>query len=71
LERATLLSSLAHALDRLHDTVLLRQDSISEIRCPIDVLVQALQNVRNHYQRLDAGIPRLLRSRARERLTSQ
>jgi hypothetical protein len=69
LERSTLLRSLAHALDRLHDTVLLRQDSISEIRCPTDILAQALQNVRNHYQRLDTRVPRLFRSRVGQCLT--
>src|SRR5215467_14903354 len=63
LERAILLSSLAHALDRLHDTVLLRHDSISEIRCPTDVLTQAFQNFRDHYHCLDACVPRLFRSR--------
>jgi hypothetical protein len=71
LERAILLGPLAHALDRLHDAVLLRHDGISEIRCPAEVCAQALQNVRNHYQRLDARVPRLFRSRVGQCLTSE
>jgi hypothetical protein len=70
-EDALLLSFLAQALDRLHDTVLLRQDSIPEIRCPLDVLAQALQNVGHHYQRLDACVPRLFRSRVGQCLAGQ
>jgi hypothetical protein len=71
LECAISLRSLAHALDRLHDAFLLCQDSISKIRRPTDVLTQALENVRDHYQRLDACIPRLFRSRVRQRLSGQ
>jgi hypothetical protein len=71
LECAILLRLLAHPLDRLHDTFLLRQDRISEIGRPTDILTQALEHVRDHYQRLDACIPRLFRSRVRERLTSE
>jgi hypothetical protein len=71
LERTILLSSLAHSLDRLHDAVLLRQDGISEIRCPAKVLAQTLQNIRNHYERLDARVPRLFRSRVGQCLTSE
>jgi hypothetical protein len=61
-----LLRSLPHALDCLHDAFLLRQESIPEIRRPVDVSAQALENVGQHHQGLDAGVPWLCGSRIRQ-----
>ena len=55
-----LLCLLPHALHRIHYILLLRQKRVAQVRGPGDVVVQALQHIREDRQGLDAGIPILL-----------
>ena len=44
-------------LDGIEHTLFLHQESVAEALCPVEVLVQALEQFRERDQRLDAGIP--------------
>jgi hypothetical protein len=60
LQIAGFLSLLAHTLNCIHHIGLLCQKRIAEIRCPLDIVSQALDQVGQSSQRLDAWVPRLL-----------
>jgi hypothetical protein len=66
LQIAGILSLLAHTLNRSHHIGLLRQKRIAEIRCPLNIVSQALDQVGQSSQSLDAWIPRLLGNRIRK-----
>jgi hypothetical protein len=65
------LSLCAHALNRVHHISLLREECVSQIRCPLDVAGHALHHVRKLYQPLNAWIPRLLCHSVRKRFPLQ
>jgi hypothetical protein len=44
-KRPSALSLRAHALDRIHHVLLLREESVTEIRRPLDVVCQTLNCV--------------------------
>jgi hypothetical protein len=60
LQIAGVLSLLAHPLNCVHHICLLRQKRIAEISCPLDIVSQALDQVGQSGQSLDAWVPRLL-----------
>jgi hypothetical protein len=60
LQIAGFLSLLAHTLNCFHYIGLLRQKRIAEIRRPLDIVSQALDQVGQSGQRLDAWVPGLL-----------
>jgi hypothetical protein len=60
LQIAGFLSLLTHALNCIHHIALLRQKRIAEIRCPLDIVCQALDQVGQSGHGLDAWVPRLL-----------
>ena len=68
LQRACALSLGPHALDRRHHISLLRQESIAEIRRPLNVFCQLFHDIRKRSQALNARIPRLLGHGVSERL---
>jgi hypothetical protein len=51
---------LAHALHRIHDIALLRQESITQIRGPLDILREPIDQVGKGSQALYARVPVLL-----------
>ena len=51
---------LAHALHGIHHIVLLREERVSQVGRPLDVLGQQLDDIRQGRQSLDAGVPILL-----------
>jgi len=59
-EVAFVLSFLAHALNRVHDILLLREEGIAQVRRPLDVISKALHDIGKCGHGLDTGIPRLL-----------
>src|SRR5580704_12648233 len=61
----------AHALYCLHDVGLLRQESVTQIGRPLDVVCQPLEGVWNHRHSLDAWVPGLLFHGIDERLVLQ
>jgi hypothetical protein len=68
LQLASALSLGPHALDCRHHISLLRQESVSEIRRPLNVFCQLFHDIRERSQSLNARIPRLLRYGISERL---
>jgi hypothetical protein len=60
LQIAGILSLLAHTLNRSHHIGLLRQKRVAEISCPLDIVSQALDQVGQSGQGLDAWVPCLL-----------
>jgi len=50
---------------------LLRQECISQIRCPLDVAGHALHHIRKRYQSLNTWVPRLLCHRIGQRFSCQ
>jgi hypothetical protein len=71
LQISLVLGLLAHALYGIHHAALLRQERISEVRCPRNVVGQALHHFGQRGQCLDAGIPGLLGDRVSECLVFQ
>jgi hypothetical protein len=71
LQIASTLSLLTHALNCIHHIVLLRQKRIAEIRCPLDIVSQALDEVGQSSHGLDAGVPGLLGHSIRKRFIFQ
>ena len=59
---AGILSPCAHPLDGIHDIGLARQKRISQIGGPGDVLIHALEHIRERNERLNAGVPALFLS---------
>src|SRR4029077_16853836 len=57
---ALLLCLLAHPLHRVHHVLLLRQECIAQVRRPLNVIGQALDQVGQTGHRRDAGVPGLL-----------
>ena len=49
----------AHALDRVHHIGFLREESVSQLRGPSDIIAQLLDHVGHYHHGLDAGVPRL------------
>jgi hypothetical protein len=45
-QRAFVLSFLAHALDGIHNIALLRQEGISQIRRPLNIIGQTFHQIR-------------------------
>jgi hypothetical protein len=60
LQIAGSLSLFAHTLNSIHHIGLLCQKRIAEIRCPLDIVSQALDQVGQSSHGLDAWVPRLL-----------
>jgi hypothetical protein len=58
----------AHALNCGHYVRLLRQECVSHVRGPLDVVGHTLHHVWKRYQSLDAWVPRLFCHRVRQRL---
>src|SRR5262245_39999638 len=58
----------AHPLNRVHNIRLLRQECVSQVRRPLNIVRHARNHVRKSYQPLDAWVPRLLCHRVRQRL---
>jgi hypothetical protein len=52
--------SRPHSLHRAHHIRLLRQESVSQIRSPLNVSAEQTQRIRKRYQSLNARIPILL-----------
>jgi hypothetical protein len=50
----------AHALDRVHHVTLLRQEGVTEVGSPLDVVSQSLDHIGRSRQGLNTGIPVLL-----------
>ena len=71
LQSAFVLGLLAHALHRIHNIALLRQEGVAQIDGPLNVVAQTLYHVRKGRHGLDARIPGLFLHRIRERLIFQ
>jgi hypothetical protein len=63
---AGVLCLFAHSLDGIHDIALLRQERVAQVRGPLNVIRQALYDVGQPGQRLNARIPGLLCDSIRE-----
>jgi hypothetical protein len=68
LQRACALSLGPHALDCSHHISLLRQECVSQIRRPLNVLCERFHDIREWSQTLNARVPRLLGHGIGERL---
>jgi hypothetical protein len=68
LQGSLVLSFLAHALHGVHHIALLREEGIPEIRGPLNIAGQSVDNIRQSGHRLDTGVPRLLCDRIGEGL---
>src|SRR6201981_3563268 len=66
LQTSLVLSFLAHALHGVHHIALLREEGIPEIRGPLNIIGQSVDNIWQGSHRLDAGVPRLLGDRIGE-----
>ncbi len=71
LQGSLLLRLLPHPLDGVHDVALLVEEGVPEIRRPLDVVAEPLDDVGNRRHRLDARVPGLLGDRVGERLVLQ
>jgi hypothetical protein len=71
LESAFVLRLLAHPLHRVQHILLLCEESVAEIRGPLNVFGQTFNYLRYGGHRLDARIPRLLCDGIGERLVLQ
>jgi hypothetical protein len=67
-QRALVLRFLTHALYRSHDVSLLGKKGVAEVRCPLNIVGQPFDDVREPGHRLNAWVPRLLRGRIGEGL---
>jgi hypothetical protein len=59
-ECSGVLRLIAHSLDRIHHVLLLREEGIAEIRGPLNIVRQALNDIGQRRHRLNARLPRLL-----------
>ena len=71
LQRALLLRLLPHPLDGVHDVGLLVEEGVPEVRRPLDVVTEPLDDVGQRRHRLDGRVPGLLGDRVHERLVLQ
>jgi hypothetical protein len=60
LQRSSPLSLSSHALNRIHDVALLRQEGVAQIGGPLNVIGQEFDDIRQSRHRLDTWIPGLL-----------
>ncbi len=68
LQCARALCLLAHALYRVHDVSLLRQECIAEVGSPLNVICKSLHHVGYRRHGLNARVPRLFLDGINERL---
>src|SRR5688572_5490447 len=60
-QRPFLLRFVAHSLDGVHHVVLLSEKGVAEVRGPLDIVGEALDEIRQPRHGLNTGIPGLLR----------
>ena len=70
-QRALLLGLAAHPLHGIHHIAFLRQERVTQIRSPLDVVGEPLHDVGQSRQSLHAWIPRLLRDGVGKRFILQ
>ena len=71
LESSRALRLCAHALDRVHHIGFLREESVSQLRGPSNIIAQLLDHVGHYRHGLDAGVPRLFFHRIGQRFAFQ
>jgi hypothetical protein len=68
---ALFLGLLAHALHRVHDVALLREESVAQVGGPLNIIGEPLHNIGKRRHGLNTGIPGLFRHRVHQGLVFQ